>query len=108
MKKLGRPTVLTDLEEQVLVDVLELAARWGCPFQLYDIRVIVCDYLNSIPRKVAAFQNNDNMPRDDWVRGLLSRYPHMSNRFAENIKREEATTRLPTLIRTVYKILTLN
>jgi hypothetical protein len=70
MKKLGRKCVLSETEEQVLVDLLSLLAKWGSPLKPFDIRILIRDYLDSIPnRKVEAFRNN--MPGPDWITGWI-------------------------------------
>lgn len=89
-KKLGRRHVLTATEEKVLIDLLSVAAKWGCPFEVRHVQIIVRDYLNSIPRKVPAFERNNNTPQPDWVRSLLKRHPEVKNKFAENIKRSRS------------------
>ena len=58
MKKLGRKCVLSETEEQVFVDLLSLLAKWGSPLKPFDVRILVRDYLNSIPnRHVEAFRD---------------------------------------------------
>ena len=92
---MGRRFVLSKTEEDVLVDALQLAAKWGCPFEVHDIRIIVRDYLNSIPRQVSEFV--DNTPSDDWVRAFIKRHAELRLKFAENIKRSRAEVSRETI-----------
>lgn len=96
MKKVGPHFVMTETEESVLVDILALAAKWGCPFELRQVRRVVRDYLNSIPRKVAKF-GKSNMPGNDWATSFIKRHKELSHRFAENIKRSRADVSRDTL-----------
>ncbi len=95
LRKLGRKCVLSETEEKVLVDILTLSAKWGCPFQLTDIRTIVKEYLDSIPRIVPFF--NNNKPGDDWARGFVRRHRELRIKFAENLKRSRAEVSRETI-----------
>ena len=93
---MGPRFTLTETEESVLVDILTVVAKWGCPFELYQVRCMVRDYLNDIKRKVEKF-GPSNMPGDDWARSFLKRHTQLSNKFAENIKRSRADVSRATL-----------
>lgn len=86
---MGRRFVLDEEEEKVLVKILETLAEWGFPVESKELRVIVRDYLNAIPRKVEMF-GPDNMPGEDWCRYFIARHKTLSTKYAENIKRSRA------------------
>lgn len=85
-KKYGGQTVLTQTEENIIVDRLLLASQWGFPFTTYEIRIIIQHYLNKQGRTVKIF--DDNLPGKDWAEGFLQRHRNkLTKRLAENIKR---------------------
>lgn len=86
---LGRKTALSSLEEKVLVDLMTECAKWGFPLKIIDVRTLVKEYLDSIPKKVPQFKKN--LPGEEWGRAFMKRHPELSRRFAENIKRSRAT-----------------
>lgn len=45
LPKLGRNTALTATEENVLVDILSVCAKWGYPFRLSEVCQIIKKYL---------------------------------------------------------------
>jgi len=90
----GQP-VLTEMEENVLVDGLILCAEWGYPLHASDVKDVVQDYLNREGRSVKQF--TDNRPGEDWTWNFLKRNPTLTNRFAENIKRARAALDVETL-----------
>ncbi|KAI4469474.1 transposase is4 [Holotrichia oblita] len=45
-RTIGGQPVLSDVEENILVECLLLCANWGPPLQRYDVRCIVQQYLN--------------------------------------------------------------
>lgn len=87
-KKYGGQTVLSDEEEQFIVEGLLACAEWGFPLGTKDIRIVVKGYLDRQGRGVTLFKNN--MPGNEWVRLFLIRHKNLSVRFGENIKRVRA------------------
>lgn len=71
--KLGRKSALSKTEEKVLADLLGVCANWGYPFQLYDLQILVRDYLNDKSKENKSFGNifKDNLPGEDWARGFI-------------------------------------
>ena len=45
-KNIGRPTVLTEEEETLLMEYIDLMAKWGFPFSGHDLRCFVKSYLD--------------------------------------------------------------
>lgn len=86
MKKVGRPSVLTDADKEALTNRLITASKWGFPLTSLDIRLIVKSFLDSNGLRVEFFKNN--LPGLAWVRSFLSRHKDtLSVRLSENIKR---------------------
>ena len=82
--RLGRPTVLTQVEEKLLVERLILMGEWAFPLTKNDIRHVVKSYLDKTSR-ITRF--NDNLPSIDYVNGFLKRHQELSVRSANLIKR---------------------
>lgn len=47
---LGRPTVLSDEEELLIVQRLKLVATWGYPLSRHDLCFLIQEYLNTLGR----------------------------------------------------------
>jgi len=45
-KHIGRPTILSDKEEALLLDYINVMAQWGFPFSALDLRIFVKSYLD--------------------------------------------------------------
>ena len=89
VKKQGGQTVLTEEEEQHLVQLIVLAGEWGYPLDKLDLRYSVKGYLDRKGVRVNKFQNN--MPGLDWANSFLSRHKNvLTQRLCENIKRARA------------------
>lgn len=56
MNKLGKRLVLSVFEEDILIDILQLCAKWSYDMKTKDIRIIVRGYLNSTGRKFQEFK----------------------------------------------------
>lgn len=87
--QIGRPTALSEGQENRLIEGLLQCAKWGFPLKTIDIRNLVQSYLNFRGRVEKRFR--DNRPGADWVRGLLKRHPQLTVRLSENIKRSRAS-----------------
>ena len=82
--RLGRPTVLTQVEEKLLVQRLVLMGEWAFPLTKSEIRHVVKSYLDKMSR-VTRFK--DNLPQLQFVNGFLKRHPELTVRSANLIKR---------------------
>lgn len=86
MKNVGRPSILTKVDEEALVSGLITASKWGFPLTALDIRLIVKSFLDSNGLRVEIFKNN--LPGVVWVRSFLKRHKDtLTVRLSENIKR---------------------
>jgi hypothetical protein len=85
--KLGRPTVLSDAEEEIITERLLILGRWGFPLTTLGLKQLVKDYLD---RQGRTSRFADNMPKKDFVAGFLKRHPELSVRTANLIKRSRA------------------
>jgi hypothetical protein len=91
-KVAGGQTVLSQMEENLLVDAIGIAADWGFHFEPDDIKTFVKAYLDKAGKKIKKFSNNK--PGHDWLRLFLSRHENaLKIRLCENIKRARATVR---------------
>ena len=88
VNKVGRPPVLTECEEAVLVDTLNQMSAWGYGFDALDFKILVRSYLNSLNRTVVQFKNN--LPGTDFVRSFMKRNKIVVRR-ACNIKRARSS-----------------
>lgn len=75
--KLGRPTFLTEAEEQAIAERAALMRDWGFPLTLLDLRNFIKAYLDLAGRQ-SIFQ--DNLPGKDFAYGFLKRNPHLNLR----------------------------
>ena len=85
--KQGRPTVLKEEEEAVIVEMLLLLGEWGFPFTSEDLRHFVKSYLD---KKGATTIFEDNLPTKRFVDCFLERHPQFSLRTTNSIKRSRA------------------
>ena len=85
--QIGRPTVLTEDEEALLLEHIQLLAVWGFPFSGQDLCHFVKAYLD---KKGASTRFKDNLPTHRWVAKFLGRHPEFSLRKANPIKRARA------------------
>ena len=89
MKLIGRPTSLSEQEENAFVKHLIVVAEWGFPFSSLDLRMMVKAYLDQVNKKIKQFK--DNIPGEDWARSFLKRHSRdLSRRHCQNIKTSRA------------------
>lgn len=89
VKKKGGQTVLSEEEEKILVDRLQVCAEWGYPLDSLTLRLIVKDFLERQGKTVPKFK--DNTPGRDFVYSFLDRHKEaLSARMCQNIKRARA------------------
>lgn len=89
LKKVGGQSILTEVEERHIVDVLLAASEFGSPLTSFDLRILVKRYLERMGKTVQKFKNN--LPGGDWVLNFLDRHKHrLSQRSCQNIKRVRA------------------
>ena len=87
-KKPGRPPVLTEDEEKIIVHKTQVMCDWGYPLDGLDLRYLVKQYLDRKGVNEKMFKNN--LPSHEYVLHFLRRNPELTNRFANNIKRARA------------------
>jgi transposase-like protein len=85
--KSGRPTVLSEMEEQYLVERLIVLGDWGFPVSRRDLRTLIKNYLDGQGRTT---RFPDNFPGKDFVTGFLARHKELTVRTASQIKRSRA------------------
>ena len=69
--KVGKPTILTHEEEQLIVHAIQKLADWGFGIDRQAVRCIVFDYLNSVGRSNVF---GDKKPGQDWMYGFEARW----------------------------------
>jgi hypothetical protein len=88
--KPGGQTVLSEKEEDYLVNGIRCSAEWGFPLTTYDVRLLVKGYLDRCGRNEKRFANN--LPGPEWARSFLDRHcASLTTRLSENIKRARAS-----------------
>lgn len=94
-RKLGKPPVISPLEEKTIVDALLVAANYGYPMDEKDLSYFVKGYLDRKGIQVDSF--HDNLPGPDWRASFMKRYPELTARTSENMKRARAAVTMATL-----------
>ncbi|KAF4517677.1 hypothetical protein B566_EDAN004971 [Ephemera danica] len=84
-KQNGGQTALAREEELAIIDSILIAADWGHPLSLLDLRLYTKAYLDRRNRNVSKFKNN--MPGEDWAYSMLCRHKELlASKIATNIK----------------------
>lgn len=84
----GRPTVLTKDEEQLIVHALVKLSDWGFGLDRFQLQICVQDYLRRIDRE-NPFKNG--LPGKDWLAGFQKRWKNqLSRRIAQNLPKNRA------------------
>ncbi|XP_063226845.1 uncharacterized protein LOC134533299 [Bacillus rossius redtenbacheri] len=96
-KKPGRQPILTEEEEETLVEHTTILCDFGFPITEYALRCVVKLYLDKMGRNVCEFR--DNLPGYDWGRHFLERHPELTCRISSNIKRDRAGVDKETLLK---------
>ncbi len=86
-KPMGRPPVLTEMEERMMLEYIKILADWGFPMDGQDIRYFVKTYLD---KKGVNSRFGDNLPTYQWLKPFLARHKDFSFRTATPIKRARA------------------
>lgn len=87
--KVGRPLVLTTIEEISIVNHLVTVSDWGFPFSKADLCNLVNIYLDKMKRTVIQFKGN--YPSLEWAERFLERHKkELTERFCQNIKLSRA------------------
>lgn len=87
-ERLGRPTVLSEEEEELLVERIVIMGEWGYPITKKELCLMIQEYLVSTDR-VSRFGNKK--PGPDFARGFLKRHrARLSIRNSSNLKRSKA------------------
>jgi hypothetical protein len=83
----GRPIVLSEAEEEALVEILVLMGQFNYPLTKRHLRDMVKDYLDK--NRVTRFK--DNRPGRMWVKGFLARHKErVTIKKPKNIRRSRA------------------
>lgn len=83
------PTMLTEVEERCLVDVVIASAEFGAPMTDLDVRMLVKNNLDEKGVEMPVFKNN--LPGTEWVSLFLKRHKDkLSKRHCQNLKRNRA------------------
>lgn len=85
--KVGRPTVLTAEEEDIIAERLIILGEWGFPLSTCDLKHLIKAYLDGCGRTTRLV---DNMPGKDFISGFLKRHRELTVRTANLIKRSRA------------------
>jgi hypothetical protein len=93
-KKPGRPTVLSKVEERVIVDTIQQVTAWGFGFCRETVRLIIKDYLDKQNRREPRFSGN--LPGPDFVHSFMKRN-NLTYRKPGNIKRARASVGARTI-----------
>jgi transposase len=86
--KIGRPMVLSEVEEDMLVELLQIMANWGFPLSQMDLCHFVKSYLD---KKGVKTVMKDNKPTLGFVKSFLNRHPELGLRQTNPIKRSRAS-----------------
>ncbi|ESO88428.1 hypothetical protein LOTGIDRAFT_165552 [Lottia gigantea] len=87
--KTGHPFVFNNDEEATFVEHPQTVAKWGFPFDSFDLRLLAKNYLDSEGRKVTQF--NNNFPSAEWANSFIKRQSgEITFRFCQNIKRSRS------------------
>ena len=87
-KSPGRPPVLSEREESILIERIQIMCEWGYPIDGLDLRYLVKEYLDRKGVVEKRFKNN--MPSSEFLHHFKRRHPEITQRFASNIKRSRA------------------
>ena len=85
----GRPTVLTMEEENVIVQKMMVMGDWGFPMRPLDVRMLVSEFLNQ--KGFITRLGPDNIPGKDWMAGFVNRHPEITKRRTALLKRSRAS-----------------
>ena len=85
--KIGSQCYVSSTLEKFVVDSIEQLADWKVPFDTYDIRCLLKQYLDRTGTIHKFFK--DNMPGIDWVQGFIKRN-QLTQRLSDNVKAARA------------------
>ncbi|CAG5003196.1 unnamed protein product [Parnassius apollo] len=89
-------TVLSKETELQFIKYINVCAEWGYPMELYDLRVLVKNYLDRLGVTEKRFKNN--LPGPDFTRSFLKRHSDkITQRVSQNIKRNRAAVSPDTI-----------
>ena len=88
-RKVGRPGVFSEEEEDIFVTYVSTVADWGFPLDLMDIRMLAKAYLDKAGRQVPVFKQN--FPGTEWATSFISRNKKkLTTRLCSNISAKRA------------------
>ena len=86
--KMTRPTELTETEEKLIAESLLIMGNSGYPLTSRDLRTVIKNFLDNDGRESKRFINN--MPGLAFTRQFVKRYPELTIRNGNLIKRLRA------------------
>lgn len=89
----GRPTNLGKEEEIHIAEALNLAAEFGSPLTLLELRIVVFNYLQRLDR---GYIFNGILPGERWARSCLVRH-NLTQRATQNIKKSRTEKTVPEM-----------
>jgi len=84
---IGRPTVLSAEEEDIIVERLLLMASWNFPLTAKDLCHLIKSYLDGLGRTTRFIEN---LPGPDFVYDFFARHEQLTTRKASLLKRAKA------------------
>ena len=82
-KKPGGQVRLSLDAEEAIVEVLDTLMNWRLPFDSFDLRLLVKDYLDR--REIVDRRFKQNTPGIDWANNFMKRH-NLTQRLADNVK----------------------
>lgn len=98
--RVGRPTELSQFEEEVLTRTIQTITQWGFGMTKQLLQDFVFLYLESNGHGIERFASN--RPGTDWVNSFMTRH-NLVLRQTCNIKRSRASLRSVNRFETVYE-----
>ena len=94
-KPIGRPTILTLEEENIILERIQLFCDFGFPATAEDVCFYIKRYLDDRKRCVKQFKNN--LPGREFIFSFLNRHKDYTKRITSNIKRSRASVSEDTI-----------
>ncbi|GBP20441.1 hypothetical protein EVAR_14690_1 [Eumeta japonica] len=92
MKSVGRPCILTDSEEESLVQNIFACIESGLQISLKDVRFMVKDYLDRSNKTISFLRNN--MPSLEWAKMFLDKHEDLKSKISYERKRKNVTQKV--------------
>lgn len=88
IEKVGRPTALSEEEENIIKDHIMTMADSGIPIGIDNVKLIIQKYLNSANKKVKVFKNN--CPGWEWGKLFIERHQDLKATLGHDVNRNRA------------------